>query len=67
MIVYRFCKELHLTREVSEPVFAEAQALLGDVGVIELSALCGYYTLLAMVMNVAGSPAPGEPFALPTV
>lgn len=65
IIVYRFCTELHRTREVSDPVFADAQALLGDVGVVELSALCGYYALLAMVMNVAGSPTPGEPFALP--
>jgi 4-carboxymuconolactone decarboxylase len=33
-------------------------ALFGERGVIDLTGLCGYYGLLAMVMNVARTPVP---------
>jgi hypothetical protein len=38
------------------------------VGVIELTGLCGYYALLAMILNVSESGAPAGssiPFGLP--
>lgn len=64
--VYDFCTELHETGRVADATFAAAEAHLGRVGVLELVAVCGYYTLLAMVLNVADFPLPdGTPGPLP--
>jgi 4-carboxymuconolactone decarboxylase len=56
--VLQFCRELHRDRIVSDRTYEEAKALLGERGVVELCGICGYYTLLAMVMNVAATPVP---------
>jgi 4-carboxymuconolactone decarboxylase len=67
-IVLRFCRELHETHAVSNAAYAQARELLGEDGIVELCGLCGYYALLAMVLNVArtASPPDGEPpFAAP--
>jgi 4-carboxymuconolactone decarboxylase len=53
LTVYDFVSMLLRQRAVTEPVFRRAQEELGDAGVIELIGVCGYYTLLAMVLNVA--------------
>ena len=67
--VLRFCRELHRNRAVSDATYREAATLLGEEGVVELCGICGYYTLLAMVMNVAQTPLPEGsdpvPFCLP--
>lgn len=57
-IVHDFCTELHGTHEVSDGAYAAAHALLGEQGVIDLCGLCGYYGLLALVMNTARTPLP---------
>ncbi|MYZ49546.1 carboxymuconolactone decarboxylase family protein [Propylenella binzhouense] len=36
---------------VSEPVMAEARAAFGEEGLVDLTVLAGYYSLLAMVLN----------------
>ncbi len=56
--VYDFCVELHGGHEVSDATYARARALLGEQGVIDLCGVCGYYGLLALVMNVARTPLP---------
>lgn len=56
--VYAFCTELHGNRIVCDETYADAFAHLGNQGIVELTALCGYYALLAMVMNVAELPPP---------
>ena len=58
-IVYQFCKELHETKGVSDPTFKAAVDKFGERGVIDLIGVTGYYTLLAMVLNVAQRPLPG--------
>lgn len=58
-IVYQFCKELHETKAVSDPTFKAAVDTFGERGVIDLIGLTGYYTMLAMVLNVAQQPLPG--------
>ena len=60
-VVHAFCQELHRTNNVDDETFNAAEQLLGAAGVIDLCALCGYYALLAMVMNVARNPAPATP------
>jgi 4-carboxymuconolactone decarboxylase len=57
-IVYEFCIELHVNRAVSDASYARMLALFGERGVIDLTGLCGYYGMLAMVMNVARTPVP---------
>jgi 4-carboxymuconolactone decarboxylase len=66
-IVYDFCSELHRTRSVSDTTYGRALARFGEAGVIDITGLSGYYTLLAMVMNVARTPQPPdtEPAQIP--
>ena len=67
-IVYQFCKELHETKTVSDPIFKAAVDKFGERGVIDLIGLTGYYTMLAMVLNVAKQPLPnGAPPPLPAL
>jgi 4-carboxymuconolactone decarboxylase len=67
--VLTFCRELHRFRVVSDPTYKAAKTLLGESGVVELCGICGYYTMLAMVMNVARTPplseGPPVPFSAP--
>lgn len=66
--VYQFCKELHETKTVSDPIFKAAVDKFGERGVIDLIGLTGYYTMLAMVLNVARQPLPnGAPPPLPAL
>jgi 4-carboxymuconolactone decarboxylase len=61
-IIYTFCSQLHRDQNVDDATFIAAQRLLEPSGVIDLCAVCGYYALLAMVMNVARNPLPATPF-----
>lgn len=44
--------------EVSDATWNRAVAQFGEQGVVELLGLCGYYTLLAMIMNAARTALP---------
>ncbi|MGJ9417123.1 carboxymuconolactone decarboxylase family protein [Massilia sp. CMS3.1] len=57
-VVHDFCIELHQNKEVSDRTYADAVALFGEQGVVDLMGLNGYYTLLAMVMNTARTAVP---------
>jgi 4-carboxymuconolactone decarboxylase len=59
-VVYRFTRELIQTARVPADVYEAAHLLLGDTGVVDLTGLIGYYTLLAMTLNVFEVEAPGE-------
>ncbi len=67
-IVYDFCTELRQNQSVSDATYARAVGKFGEQGVIDMTGLVGYYTTLAMIMNVARSPladgkkAPLAPF-----
>ena len=67
-IVYDFCTELRQNQSVSDATYARAGSKFGEQGVIDMTGLVGYYTTLAMIMNVARSPladgkkAPLAPF-----
>ena len=58
-LVWQFCSQLHAETKVDDAVFAAVQSLIGEAGVIDLSVVCGYYAMLAMVINVAQNP-PGD-------
>lgn len=50
-VLYELCTELHRARSVSPPVYERAVATLGSQATIDAIAICGYYALLAMVLN----------------
>ena len=52
-VIVGFVQELCASSRVSEPRYAAAVKRLGAAGVVELTTLVGYYTLLAFVMNAA--------------
>ncbi|WP_408191057.1 carboxymuconolactone decarboxylase family protein [Paraburkholderia graminis] len=61
-VIHRFLTELHRDRKVSDATYAHAVELLGEAGVIDLTGLAGYYTLISMTINVFQvSPPAGAP------
>lgn len=66
--VLRFADELNRLRSVSDATYADALARFGERGVVELTALVGYYTMVAMTLNAHEIPLPegvAPAFALP--
>jgi 4-carboxymuconolactone decarboxylase len=57
-LVFDFFMELAHNRSVSDATYAHAANLFGDQGVIDLIGAVGYYSTLAMIMNVARTPSP---------
>ena len=57
-LVYQFLRELHTTKTVSDATFKAAKDKFGEQGVIDLTTVSGYYTMLAMILGVAGNPVP---------
>ena len=64
-VVYDFTTELQDTKRVSDPTFARAEARFGKAGVVDLAAISGYYTFLAMELNAARYPIPADGQPLP--
>jgi 4-carboxymuconolactone decarboxylase len=68
--VYDFCMELSKNQKVSDATFDRAKKLLGDQGVVDLTAVSGTYVAVAMMLAAAEENvppgktppfAPGEP------
>jgi 4-carboxymuconolactone decarboxylase len=55
---YDFCSELVQNQSVTDSTYRRAVKSFGEQGIIDLTATVGYYTALAMVMNVARTPLP---------
>ena len=58
LAAYDFTAELQTNKRVSDATYAKAVATFGESGVIDLIAVQGYYTMLAMMMNVARTAMP---------
>ena len=56
--VYDFSCELQANRAVSDETYDAALALFGPAGVVELTALNGYYAMIAMTLNEHRVPLP---------
>lgn len=56
--VYAFLTDLLHDHKVSEPVFEFAKSVLGKDGVVDLTGIAGYYTLISMTINVFEVPVP---------
>lgn len=55
---YGFCRQALDSGGVDDAAFNALQREVGLEGALELLALCGYYTLLAMVLNTARIKSP---------
>ena len=49
--VYAYCTELHEKHTVNATTYESALALLGAAGMVELTAIAGYYAMVAMTVN----------------
>lgn len=58
VLVYKASKQAHKTGRVDDETFAAARERFGLDGTLELLALNGYYSMMAMVLNTAGMPLP---------
>jgi 4-carboxymuconolactone decarboxylase len=56
--VYEFCSELRMHQCVSDASYASVVKRFGEQGVIDITTLCGYYTMLGYILNVARTPLP---------
>jgi 4-carboxymuconolactone decarboxylase len=59
MHVYDYAKELQTTRFVSDTTHARILERWGVQGTVELTAVVGYYTMVAMMLNSQEFPLPG--------
>jgi 4-carboxymuconolactone decarboxylase len=50
-MIYDVAKSLHEGQGLSDGLYAEAIALLGERGLVEIIGLCGYYTMVSMTLN----------------
>ena len=50
-VLYDLCTELHRDRRVNPATRERAVKTLGEQGVVDAVGICGYYALLAMVLN----------------
>lgn len=57
-VVYDLLTETLQNKSVSDTTYERAVAQFGETGVVDLVTLAGYYSTLAMVMNMARTPLP---------
>lgn len=64
-LVYQFAWELNRNKRVTDKAYAKVEARFGKQGAVDLAGICGYYTFLAMELNMARYPVPGGGKLLP--
>jgi 4-carboxymuconolactone decarboxylase len=64
-IVYDFTTELERNKRVSDATFNRAEQRFGKKGVVDMTGISGYYTSLAMQLNMARYQFTGEGPRLP--
>ena len=65
--VFDFTSELLRNKQVSDATFERAKSRLGMKGVVDMTGIAGYYTFLAMQLNVAQYPVAMDGQKLPRV
>jgi 4-carboxymuconolactone decarboxylase len=55
--VFDFTRELLRRKQVSDATFERARRILGTRGIVDMTGIVGYYSFLAMQLNVARYPA----------
>jgi 4-carboxymuconolactone decarboxylase len=64
-LVFDFATEIHETHSVSQATYDAALKAFDVVGVVDLTAVIGYYTLVSMTLNVHDIYSSDEPKPLP--
>jgi 4-carboxymuconolactone decarboxylase len=65
-IVYDFTTELQTNKSVSDVTYAKAEKRWGKKGTVDIAGISGYYTFLALQLNMARQPvAAGAPTLKP--
>jgi len=59
--IYDFLDELCRTRNVSDATYQRSVKMFGEKGVIDLIGIHGYYSLLAMILNVTHTSGGVDP------
>ncbi|MCZ8392040.1 carboxymuconolactone decarboxylase family protein [Achromobacter xylosoxidans] len=59
-IVYAYARQLQETGQVNPALYAEAVRRWAAVGVVELTAVIGYYTMVSMTLNAHEIPMPDD-------
>ncbi len=54
--VYEYARELHAQGQVSQGTYTATLEALGRDGVVDLTALLGFYTMVSMMLNAHGIP-----------
>ena len=49
--VFDYCSELHRDKEVTDKTYENTIAQISTTGVIDLTAICGYYTFISMTIK----------------
>lgn len=58
--VYEFSRQILESGNVSDVIYSAIIARWGEVGAVELSSVVGYYSLVAMTLNIHQVPLPKE-------
>jgi 4-carboxymuconolactone decarboxylase len=59
-LAYGLCEELSRTKGVCETTYRRAVEVFGEVGVIDIATVYGYFVTVCAVMNLAHTPAPAD-------
>ncbi len=59
-VVYEFARQIQETGQVDPDLYAQAVARWDAVGVVELTAVIGYYTMVSMTLNAHEIPMPDD-------
>jgi 4-carboxymuconolactone decarboxylase len=65
--VFDFTSELLRNKQVSDATFQRAKSRLGAKGVVDMTGIVGYYSFLAMQLNVAQYPGAMDAKKLPRI
>ncbi len=64
-VIYDYVNELLVTRRVSDTTYARAMEMFGEKALVDICGVTGYYSLLAMTMNMARVAIPEDGVRLP--
>ena len=64
-IAYDFTMELQNNKGVSDTTYAKAEKRFGKKGAVDIAGISGYYTFLALQLNMARQPVPANAPPLP--
>lgn len=59
-LVYEYARQLLQQGSVDEPAYQAVLAAFGEAGTVELTAIIGYYSMVAMTLNAHHIPLPDE-------